>query len=99
MKEQLLEISKKLGEKKQVSDMVYCTFKEAIATGILTPGFRLKEEELANWFQISRTPVREAIKKLEMEGLTTIDSTQMCIRDSLQCDAHAVFRFFYPVPA
>lgn len=70
MKEQLLKICEKLGEKKQVSDMVYCTFKEAIATGILTPGFRLKEEELANWFQISRTPIREAIKKLEILNLS-----------------------------
>lgn len=86
MKEQLLKIRDKLGEKKQVSDMVYCTFKEAIATGILAPGFRLKEEELADWFQISRTPVREAIKKLEMEGLTTTDSTHGCIIHELQLD-------------
>lgn len=86
MKEQLLKLRDTLGEKKQVSDMVYCTLREGLATGVLRPGFRLKEEELAEWFQLSRTPVREAIKKLDMEGLTTTDSVHGCIIRELKLD-------------
>lgn len=73
MLDQLLEIKKRIGEKKQVSDLLYHTLKEAIATGVIPPGFRLKEEELADWFEVSRTPVREAIKRLEYEGFVTSD--------------------------
>lgn len=73
MLDKLLEIKEHIGEKKQVSDLLYHTLKEAIATGVIPPGFRLKEEELADWFEVSRTPVREAIKRLEYEGFVTSD--------------------------
>lgn len=42
---------------------------EAIESGALPPGARLREAELAERFQISRTPVREALKRLESQGL------------------------------
>ncbi len=73
MLEKLLHIRNSIGEKKQVSDLLYCTLKEAIANGTIPPGYRLKEEELADWFDVSRTPVREAIKRLEYEGFVTSD--------------------------
>ena len=60
-------------KKKQASDTLYYTIKEGIATGLLPMGTRLREEELAEAFDVSRTPVREAMKKLELEQL--IDST------------------------
>jgi DNA-binding GntR family transcriptional regulator len=41
----------------------------AIEAGTLAPGTRLREVELAQRFQISRTPVREALKRLESQGL------------------------------
>ena len=40
-----------------------------IESGALAPGVRLREAELAERFQISRTPVREALKRLESQGL------------------------------
>ena len=40
-----------------------------IESGALSPGVRLREAELAERFQISRTPVREALKRLESQGL------------------------------
>lgn len=43
----------------------------AIEAANLPPGTRLREAELAARFQISRTPVREALKRLELEGLVT----------------------------
>lgn len=41
----------------------------AIESGGLPPGTRLREAELAARFRISRTPVREALKRLELQGL------------------------------
>lgn len=73
MKEKLLAFRDQFANKKQVSSMLYNTLKEAIATGTMPPGYRLKEEELAEWFEVSRTPCREAIKRLEYEGFVTSD--------------------------
>ncbi|MCQ2513196.1 MAG: GntR family transcriptional regulator [Lachnospiraceae bacterium] len=50
-------------------DIVFKTLREAIITGDLKPGERLMEIKLANELGVSRTPVREAIRKLELEGL------------------------------
>lgn len=44
------------------------TLRDAIRKGILEPGERLMEVQLAEELGISRTPVREAIRKLEQEG-------------------------------
>ena len=43
--------------------------REAIIDGRLEPGERLKEEELARQLGISRTPIREALLMLQVEGL------------------------------
>ena len=50
-------------------DVVFNTLRQAIITGEFAPGERLMEISLANWLGVSRTPVREAIRKLELEGL------------------------------
>ena len=50
-------------------DVVFNTLRKAILTGELKPGERLMEIHLANKLGVSRTPIREAIRKLELEGL------------------------------
>ncbi len=50
-------------------DVVFNTLRKAILTGKLKPGERLMEVHLANRLGVSRTPIREAIRKLELEGL------------------------------
>lgn len=50
-------------------DVVFNTLRKAILTGELKPGERLMEIHLANQLGVSRTPIREAIRKLELEGL------------------------------
>lgn len=50
-------------------DVVFNTLRKAILTGELKPGERLMEIHLANRLGVSRTPIREAIRKLELEGL------------------------------
>ena len=50
-------------------DVVFTTLRQAILRGELKPGERLMEIQLANKLGVSRTPIREAIRKLELEGL------------------------------
>lgn len=53
-------------------DVVFNTLRQGILTGELKPGERLMEIHLANRLGVSRTPIREAIRKLELEGLVTM---------------------------
>ena len=53
-------------------EMVYEELKIQILTGAIVPGTRMMEVELAETMGVSRTPIREAIRKLEKEGLVTI---------------------------
>ena len=50
-------------------DVVFRTLRQAILKGELEPGERLMEIQLANKLGVSRTPIREAIRMLELEGL------------------------------
>ena len=50
-------------------DVVFQTLREAILKGELKPGERLMELQLASKLGVSRTPIREAIRMLELEGL------------------------------
>ncbi|MCI8483744.1 MAG: GntR family transcriptional regulator [Lachnospiraceae bacterium] len=50
-------------------DVVFHTLREAILKGELKPGERLMELQLASKLGVSRTPIREAIRMLELEGL------------------------------
>ncbi len=66
MERRLLPI--KLDSYKPLREVVSETLREAIVSGILEPGERLMEIQLAEELGVSRTPVREAIRKLELEG-------------------------------
>lgn len=53
-------------------DQVYSLVRKAIVTGKLTPGAPINEIEIAGRLGISRTPVREAVKKVSDEGLIEV---------------------------
>ncbi|MGN0161188.1 MAG: GntR family transcriptional regulator [Lachnospiraceae bacterium] len=53
-------------------DVVFNTLRQAILKGEMEPGERLMEIALANKLGVSRTPIREAIRKLELEGLVNM---------------------------
>lgn len=57
---------------KPLRDIVFDYMKNAIITGEFKPGERLMEVQLAEKLGVSRTPVREAIRKLELEGLVVM---------------------------
>jgi DNA-binding GntR family transcriptional regulator len=54
-------------------DLVAEALRELIADGTIAPGARLRQRELAELFQLSPTPVREGLQKLESEGLVQFD--------------------------
>ena len=53
-------------------DVVFNTLRQAILKGELKPGERLMEIALAQKLGVSRTPIREALRKLELEGLVVM---------------------------
>lgn len=67
MKEPNFEVT--MNEYLPLRDVVFNTLRQAILRGELKPGERLMEIQLANKLGVSRTPIREAIRKLELEGL------------------------------
>ena len=56
-------------ESKPIREIAYETLKHAIITGELSAGTRIVETEYADRMHISRTPLREALRKLERDGL------------------------------
>ena len=74
-------------------DVVFNTLRQAILRGELKPGERLLEIHLANKLGVSRTPIREAIRKLELENLVIMvprkgavvaEITEKSLRDVLE---------------
>ena len=66
------EFEKENDEYLPLRDVVFNTLRRSILTGELKPGERLMEIHLADRLGVSRTPIREAIRKLELEGLVTM---------------------------
>lgn len=64
-----MEFEVNMNEYLPLRDVVFNTLRQAILKGDLKPGERLMEIQLATKLGVSRTPVREAIRKLELEGL------------------------------
>ena len=62
----------RLDNYKPLRELVFESLREAIISGQLRPGERLMEIQLAEEMGVSRTPVREAIRKLELEGLVVM---------------------------
>lgn len=66
------DITLEINDEMPLRDGVFQTLRRAILTGTIMPGERLMELHLANQLGVSRTPIREAIHKLELEGLVVI---------------------------
>jgi DNA-binding GntR family transcriptional regulator len=60
---------KPVGKPRSMGDTAYDTLKEAIIKGTLVQGQKLIETQLSGQMNVSRVPVREAMKKLERDGL------------------------------
>ncbi|MFZ5595746.1 MAG: GntR family transcriptional regulator [Bacillota bacterium] len=62
----------RLDNYKPLRELVFESLREAIIQGRLKPGERLMEMQLADEMGVSRTPIREAIRKLELEGFVVM---------------------------
>lgn len=66
-------INFELQNHRPLRELVYEELKRQIMVGEIPPGTRMMEVEMADEMGVSRTPVREAIRKLEKEGFVTIE--------------------------
>ena len=62
-------MNKKTDPDSSRGEWAYGRLKKEIANGAMGPGSRVRENEIAERLGISRTPVREALRRLEAEGL------------------------------
>lgn len=75
---------------KLLTDQVYAELKEAIFSKMLAPGAKLDIFQLAEQFNVSRTPVKEAFNRLQHEGLIVIKPRRgtfvadMDVRDAIE---------------
>ncbi len=74
------------------SDYAYATIRQEIVEGRFAPGRRMREIALAGWLGISRTPLRHALSRLEVEGLLTLVGRAGLVVASL--DDQAVFELY-----
>lgn len=58
---------------------IYLTLRDWIINGTLQPGERLNDAELAGYFSVSRTPIREAIQMLEAQKLVTVIPNKLTV--------------------
>ena len=88
-----MELKVNMNEYLPLRDVVFNTLRQAILRGELKPGERLMEIQLANKLGVSPTPIREAIRKLELEGLVLMiprkgaevaDISEKSLRDVLE---------------
>ena len=77
-------------------ERVYQTLQQAVISGQLPPGERLRDQDLAAQLGVSRTPVREALQRLEDEGL--VETTPRASTRVTALDARAA-REAFPVVA
>lgn len=60
-------------------DLAYNKLRDAIRDGKIGPDARVREEELASWLNMSRTPVRDALRRLTKEGLLSQESRRKTV--------------------
>ncbi|MBF4603142.1 GntR family transcriptional regulator [Curtobacterium sp. VKM Ac-2884] len=76
------------GPRRLLRDVVYEQMLKAIENGTLEAGERLNDDELTSWLGVSRTPVREAIARLQSEGLVEMAANRYTRVASLSGPEH-----------
>jgi DNA-binding GntR family transcriptional regulator len=85
IKEESGEVKSKISlANAQRQEAPYERIKQAILTGELLPGAHLVESALAQTFNVSRTPIREALTRLEQDGIIQRGERGLVVRESSQ---------------
>lgn len=71
----MANLSNPLPRRESLHQQTYHALRTAILSGELPPGDRLVETQLAQQLEVSRTPIREALRQLQREGLVEVDSS------------------------
>jgi DNA-binding GntR family transcriptional regulator len=79
------------GDSRTTAEAVYRALRQGIVHGKLAPGERLRSDALANELRVSRTPVREALRKLEAEGLVEHSGSRLVVRALSEQDLTELF--------
>jgi DNA-binding GntR family transcriptional regulator len=87
----LRALLQELGAEGSTADAVYRVLRHGIVHGDLAPGERLRSDALANELKVSRTPVREALRKLEAEGLAAHAGARLIVRAFTEQDLTELF--------
>jgi DNA-binding GntR family transcriptional regulator len=83
---------KPVGKPRPLGEAVYDTLKAAIIQGALSPGQRLIEHQLSLQMRTSRIPIREAIKKLEKDGLVEkLDTRGFVVKSMTKAEIEETF--------
>lgn len=75
-----------LGAASSSSDVIFNALREAIVEGELKDGDLLRQDQIATMFNVSRVPVREALTRLEEQGLITNQRYKGAVVSSLSLD-------------
>lgn len=87
----LRALLQELGADGTTADAVYQALRHGIVHGDLAPGERLRSDALATELRVSRTPVREALRKLEAEGLVAHSGSRLMVRAFSEQDLTELF--------
>ena len=68
----LIELDPAVSTPVSLPDKIYATLKHRILTAAIPPGQRIVEKDLCSEMQLSRTPLREALNRLALEGLVNL---------------------------
>jgi DNA-binding GntR family transcriptional regulator len=79
------------GDSGIAAEAVYRALRQGIVDSKLAPGERLRSDALANELRVSRTPVREALRKLEAEGLVEHAGSRLVVRALSERDLTELF--------
>jgi DNA-binding GntR family transcriptional regulator len=79
------------GDSRTTAEAVYRALRQGIVHGRLAPGERLRSDALATELRVSRTPVREALRKLEAEGLVEHAGSRLVVRALSEQDLTELF--------
>ena len=81
-----IPVNQTLANRRTTADWIADSLRDAINSGLLTDGTQLNQASLATRFNVSRVPVREAMRQLQAEGLVELRAHQIAVVRGLDVD-------------